>query len=478
MDDKLEIYFKKILGKGSFATVFLGKYKSKYVAVKIIYTKDLEPRIIRQLEKELEVIRLLQKYPHQNIVSYYHIIREYDRLIILMELCRGGELKKAIESNISMDNIRNYMKQIISGYRHLLSLNIIHRDLKSSNILLNKNNDTIRIIDFGLSKIITTDLNQTICGSPLYMAPELLNNHDYDSKSDIWSLGCIFYEMVYTMNPFQQCHNITILRSNINRDNIYYSKFRQDNTPIPKHVIRHMKQLLEPDTKKRIDWMNIIEYPWYCAYDGSEQKYDSSDSPDKIPDKKFPDKKFPDKIPDKIPDKKFPDKIPDKKFCEDFDKKPDTYTINMPDISRPIPSFNNMAIQHTVSKPIPIKNNNQRRSTVTESFGNIGRASLDDTSYISSRDTYFKNSLEINYNDIRQIDDTKIGRDVSDDGFINANQLHKSDIDLIKKNNSRDSSASINNFIHSKSAPVGYSLLDTLNTLTKKAGQTFGNRIR
>src|ERR1700722_6031846 len=94
---RLQIYKNKILGKGSFSKVFLGKYKDKLVAVKIIFTKYLDSKIALRLKRELDVIKILQKKPHINIVTYYKIIENADRMIIIMELCPGGELTKHIK---------------------------------------------------------------------------------------------------------------------------------------------------------------------------------------------------------------------------------------------------------------------------------------------------------------------------------------------------------------------------------------------
>jgi serine/threonine protein kinase len=261
--DELKIYYEKILGKGSFSKVFPGKYRGNTVAVKIISTKHLKPYISQQLHREEQVIRILQKNPHKNIAKYHKIFNEEDKMIIVMELCSGGELTKYIKPGLDLDTVRDYFGQILKGYKHLLSLDIVHRDIKSANILLSHDKKTIKFIDFGLSKLFCTDLSQTICGSPLYMAPELLNHQNYDSKSDIWSLGVLLYEMVYGITPFHQCKVIKTLKEMIQTDSIDYPKMSSKNLYIvPNELVTYIKNLLQLEPSQRIDWDNLSEAGW------------------------------------------------------------------------------------------------------------------------------------------------------------------------------------------------------------------------
>lgn len=266
----LEINYNNPIGKGAFSKVFKGRYtgnKNEEVAVKIIFTTSLGDKVLKQLKREIDIIKILIKNPHPNITKYYDIKYEKGKMIIVMELFEGGELRHNIPK-LSINEVRELFQQILNGYKHLLELNIQHRDIKSSNIMIHNENSkkTIKYIDFGLSKIITDiDLNATICGSPYYMAPELLNHQLYDVKSDIWSIGVLLYEMIYFRTPFHSCKKIKILKQNLETNSIMYPDRRRidDNYILCDEIIVYLKKLLEPDPVNRMTWEDISNDEWF-----------------------------------------------------------------------------------------------------------------------------------------------------------------------------------------------------------------------
>lgn len=123
-----------------------------------------------------------------------------------MEYCKDGDLKKYLKKKeregLPEAEVMLIMKQIIKGYQQLAKNNTIHRDLKPANILIN--NNLFKICDFGFSKVIKdpTVANKTCVGSPIYMAPQILDKKDYSAKCDIWSLGIIMYELIHGAVPW------------------------------------------------------------------------------------------------------------------------------------------------------------------------------------------------------------------------------------------------------------------------------------
>jgi len=262
--DNIKVFYSKILGKGSFSNVYKGIYKNTDVAVKIINTENLDGKIRQQMQREIDVINILKKNKNKNIVEYYDIYEENDELFIAMELINGGELSLEIKKGLELSQVYDYYCQILGGYSHLLSLDIIHRDIKSANILLSEDKKYIKICDFGLSKILGDNLNNTICGSPLCMSPELLNQQNYDTKSDIWSIGILLYEMIYGFTPYHKSSGLKTLKKNVFTKEIEYKKNSYlDKYDVSQNLISYLKKLLELNQYKRIEWDNLHDIDWF-----------------------------------------------------------------------------------------------------------------------------------------------------------------------------------------------------------------------
>uniref|UniRef100_A0AAX7TKF3 non-specific serine/threonine protein kinase n=1 Tax=Astatotilapia calliptera TaxID=8154 RepID=A0AAX7TKF3_ASTCA len=188
---KFEFSRKDLIGHGAFAVVFKGRHREKHdweVAVKCINKKNLA-KSQTLLGKEIKILK----------VSQY---------------CNGGDLADYLHSKgtLSEDTIRVFLQQIAGAMRVLQSKGIIHRDLKPQNILLSyppgckshSNNTCIKIADFGFARYLQNNMMAaTLCGSPMYMAPEVIMSQNYDAKADLWSIGTIVFQCLTGKAPFQ-----------------------------------------------------------------------------------------------------------------------------------------------------------------------------------------------------------------------------------------------------------------------------------
>ncbi|KAF0687476.1 Aste57867_20785 [Aphanomyces stellatus] len=229
------------IGRGSYGTVHKAVNLSSgaAVAVKVISKERLirNPQERASIEKEIETMRVaVEQYEngHPNIVRLLATKESKASIFIVLEYCAGGDIAWYIKQSargLSMDQTRNYMSQLASGLQFLRQQHVIHRDLKPANLLLSSKNvasQKVKIADFGFARNLANEcMAESVVGSPLYMAPELLDYKSYDAKADLWSVGIILYEMVTKSHPFLVVDNVhatnhLALRRNIAR---YYEKF-------------------------------------------------------------------------------------------------------------------------------------------------------------------------------------------------------------------------------------------------------------
>tara|TARA_B110000238_G_C16123803_1_gene438307 strand:+ start:810 stop:2081 length:1272 start_codon:yes stop_codon:yes gene_type:complete len=247
---------EKRIGKGSFSTI----YKC--------YDKNNNPFAIKNINidkpKDIEIIKnefnIMRKLSHINIIKVYELIIDdnLNNINLILEYFENGDLSKYLNGSLLTEcYANNFSIQIKNGLEYLMSKDILHRDIKPQNILVSKNN-ILKITDFGLSKYISSnELMATICGSPLYMAPEILKHKQYTVKSDIWSFGIIIYEMIYGFIPFKS-DNIYNLIKKIDNCNILFKK-----TNITPECIDLIISMLQKNPDKRIDWKELFEHKWF-----------------------------------------------------------------------------------------------------------------------------------------------------------------------------------------------------------------------
>ena len=201
-----------VVGRGKFSTVYLATRKVDGVKVALKKIKLGSKPKDRVREKCLREVHLLQTLQHPNIIRYLDSFIAYpNSLGIVIEWATGGDLRKHL-SNIAKKNIKlpepviwKSFVQICNAIAHMHDRRVLHRDLKPANIFLMENG-SIKVGDLGLGRTLSDDTPEAFSkvGTPLYMSPESLKGEAYDEKSDIWSLGCILYEMAMLRSPFKE----------------------------------------------------------------------------------------------------------------------------------------------------------------------------------------------------------------------------------------------------------------------------------
>eukprot|EP00117_Sycon_ciliatum_P035376 scpid15443/ scgid1913/ Serine/threonine-protein kinase Nek4; Never in mitosis A-related kinase 4; Serine/threonine-protein kinase 2; Serine/threonine-protein kinase NRK2 len=195
------------LGKGSYGEVFLVKHlkESRQYVVKKMDIKDVKKR---QQDAALQEAKLLAKLHHPNIVSYKESFQDSGGVLhIVMGYCAGGDLythlREKVTGHLDEQQIMDWFVQITLALDHLHRHNILHRDLKTQNIFLSKSM-LIKVGDLGIARVLEdeNDMAMTVIGTPYYMSPELFANKPYSFKSDIWSCGCVVYEMATLKRAF------------------------------------------------------------------------------------------------------------------------------------------------------------------------------------------------------------------------------------------------------------------------------------
>ncbi|XP_058269572.1 serine/threonine-protein kinase ULK2 isoform X3 [Hemibagrus wyckioides] len=259
---------KDLIGHGAFAVVFKGRHKKKTdweVAIKSINKKNLSKSQIL-LGKEIKILKELQ---HENIVALYDVQETPNFVFLVMEFCNGGDLADYLQAKGTLreDTLRVFLQQIAAAMRVLNSKGIIHRDLKPQNILLSytgrKKSSVsgirIKIADFGFARYLQSNMMAaTLCGSPMYMAPEVIMSQNYDAKADLWSIGTVIYQCLVGKPPFQ---------ANSPQDlRMFYEKNKTLVPNIPRETSPPLADLLlgllQRNQKDRMDFDTFFSHPF------------------------------------------------------------------------------------------------------------------------------------------------------------------------------------------------------------------------
>ena len=263
----------KEIGKGSFSNVYLVKRKdnSKEFALKKVNLSNMSSK---ERENALKEVNFLAEIKDSNVIGYEESFYDNNMsiLYLVMEYAPFGDLNKIIANNnklkiyFSETELLNLYLQITSGLKAIHGKQIIHRDLKSANIFITQKNDLIlKIGDFNVSKKIDyMNLKNTQTGTPYYASPEIWENKPYDFKSDIWSLGCLFYEIASLSTPFK----------GLNMKELFECIEKGIFAPLPKqysnNITKLIKMCLRHDANLR---PNIIEVKYFIENLKMEQQF-------------------------------------------------------------------------------------------------------------------------------------------------------------------------------------------------------------
>ncbi|KAL6896606.1 hypothetical protein ACP4OV_007178 [Aristida adscensionis] len=251
----------KLLGQGTFAKVYHARNTEtgESVAIKVIdKEKVLKFGLMDQIKREISVMKLVR---HPNIVQLYEVMATKTKIYFVLEHVKGGELfNKVQRGRLKEDAARKYFQQLISAVDFCHSRGVYHRDLKPENLLLDENSN-LKVSDFGLSALAECKrqdgLLHTTCGTPAYVAPEVINRKGYDgAKADIWSCGVILFVLLAGYLPFHDKNLMDMYKKIGKAEFKCPSWFSTD-------VRRLLLRILDPNPSTRISMEKIMENPWF-----------------------------------------------------------------------------------------------------------------------------------------------------------------------------------------------------------------------
>ena len=289
-DNGNNIELLNIIGKGSYGNVYLGKNttNNQYYAVKVISKAQLQSKVVYQYFNN--EIYILKHINHPNIVKYISLIEKKREYWLVIEYCNGGSLVKALKYYITKHNkpvpenvVHHFIKNILTAVIYLNNKNIIHRDIKSDNILLHYDDEEdllsnnfikakIKLIDFGFARYLDeNELAGSLVGTPMYMDPNVLKTFlesksrvvqgFYDQKVDVWSLGILTYELLIGIVPFMS-KDIKGLFQNVNKRDFYIPKEEKRNFFLSEYGIKFIDKTLNIDPNLRPLPSELIKDPW------------------------------------------------------------------------------------------------------------------------------------------------------------------------------------------------------------------------
>ncbi|CAH2058872.1 unnamed protein product [Thlaspi arvense] len=268
------------IGSGSFSVVWEARHRvhGTVVAIKEIAMGRLNKKLQDSLMSEIFILRRIN---HPNIIRLLDMIESPGKIHLVLEYCKGGDLSVYIQSHGSVPEAaaKHFMLQLAAGLQVLRDNNIIHRDLKPQNLLLStdENDADLKIADFGFARSLQPrGLAETLCGSPLYMAPEIMQLQKYDAKADLWSVGAILFQLVTGRTPFTGNSQIQLLQNIMRSTGL---QFPADCRDISLECIDLCQKLLRRNPVERLTFEEFFNHPFLLdrqIYDFSRSRLGST----------------------------------------------------------------------------------------------------------------------------------------------------------------------------------------------------------
>ncbi|XP_062187462.1 CBL-interacting protein kinase 29-like [Phragmites australis] len=251
-----------LLGRGASAKVYLARdlLTGRSVAIKSFPNPRAggceDGRRPVAIEREAAILPRLR---HRHVVRLHEILATRKKVHFVLDLASGGELFSLVDASGRMTeaHARHYFRQLISAVRYCHTRGVYHRDIKPENLLLDEAGD-LKVADFGLGAVADGNLRHTLCGTPAYVAPEILSRKGYDpAMVDIWSCGVVLFVLAAGYLPFNDASLANMYRK------IYAGKFRCPSWFSP--ALRDlMRRILNPNPDTRINTDSILSHPWFC----------------------------------------------------------------------------------------------------------------------------------------------------------------------------------------------------------------------
>ncbi|KAI0867703.1 Pkinase-domain-containing protein [Hypoxylon argillaceum] len=252
----------RTLGTGSFGRVHLvqSKHNQRFYAVKVL--KKAQVVKMKQVEHTNDERRMLGEVKHPFLITLWGTFQDARNLYMVMDFVEGGELFSLLRKSGRFPNpvAKFYAAEVTLALEYLHSRNIIYRDLKPENLLLDRHGH-LKITDFGFAKRVP-DKTWTLCGTPDYLAPEVVSNKGYNKSVDWWSLGILIYEMLCGYTPFWDSGSPMKIYENILRGKVKYPAYVHPDAQ------ELLERLITPDLTKRLGNLyggpqDVKEHPWF-----------------------------------------------------------------------------------------------------------------------------------------------------------------------------------------------------------------------